>query len=298
MLADVHRSVRPICLVAILCVAASGCGGAVRPIATLSCKQPRSLARAPLPQESGVYRAGPLLLVTGEDLAQLPAGQAKQGSGIDAIAVVHGTRPVTLSVDRTAPVNVSLQFANPAADPGDAIRFPPCGGRLHRFGGGITFAREGCGQLLVSEPGAAPKPMLIPIGNSLWGCPPSSAQRRLDDSAEPFLGVACGVPNSITCDRVGVGVNAPGAATLVMVNVAGRWVTLSPPTDSPRDHLWLGYLYEAGLKHGALDVGIPPRATRWFGTPEVQPAVTVEAFFGDGTVSTLTARGFLHPGFG
>ena len=130
------------------------------------------------------------------------------------------------------------------------------------------------------------------------GCGGARTHRRLNVSAEPYLGVACGVPNSITCDRVGVGVNAPAAATLVMVHVAGRWVRLSPPTDSPRDHLWLGYLHEAGLKHGALDVGIHPRATRWFGTPEVEPAVTVAVFFGDGTVSTLTARGFLHPGFG
>jgi hypothetical protein len=236
--------------------------------------------------------------VTGEDLSQLPAGQVKQGSGIDAIAVVHSSRPVTLSVDRTAPVNMSLQFANPAADSGDAIRFPPCGGRLHRFGGGITFAGEGCARLLVSEPGAAPKPMLIPIGNSLWGCPPASAPRRLDESAEPFLGVACGVPNSITCDRVGVGVNLSRPAMLVMVNVAGRWVALSPPTDGPPDQLWLGYLYDAGLRHGALDVGIAPQATRWLGTPEVQPRVAVEVFFEDGTVGTLTARGFLHPGFG
>ncbi|HEX4672986.1 MAG TPA: hypothetical protein VH279_11990 [Solirubrobacteraceae bacterium] len=270
----------------------------MRPIATPSCKQPRSLARAPLPQESGVYRAGPLLLVTAEDLAQLPAGQAKQGSGIDAIAVVHSGRPVTLSVDRTAPVNLSLQFANPAADPGDAIRFPPCGGRLHRFGGAITFAGVGCARLLVSEPDAAPKPMLIPIGNGLLGCPRAWATRRLHESAEPFLGVACGVPNSITCDRVGVGVNLSQPAMLVMVNVAGRWVTLSPPTDSPRDPLWLGYLYDAGLRRGALDVGIPRRATRWFGTPEVQPPVTLEVFFDDGSLGTLTARGFLHPGFG
>ena len=82
-------------------------------ISTVSCKQPRSLARAPLPQEVGVYRAGPLLLVTGEDLAQLPDGQVEQGSGVDAIAAVRSNRPVTLSVDRTAPVSVSLQFADP-----------------------------------------------------------------------------------------------------------------------------------------------------------------------------------------
>jgi len=270
----------------------------VRPIATLSCKQPGSLARAPLPQESGVYRAGPLLLVTGEDLAQIPDGLAKRGSGMDAIAVVHSDQPVTLSVDRTAPAHVSLQFANPAAGPGNAIRFPPCGGRVHRFGGGITFEGEGCARLLVSEPGAAPKPMLIPVGNSLWGCPPARDARRLRESAEPFLGVACGVPNSISCDRVAVGVNLARAAMLVMVNVAGRWVTLSPPTDGPPDQLWLGYLYNAGLRRGPLDVGIPPRATRWFGTPEVYPPVALEVFFADGTVGTLAVRGFLHAGFG
>lgn len=289
---------RQFCLVAIACVAASGCGGTLHPTATVSCKQPRSLASAPLPLQSGVYRAGPLLLVTGEDLAQLPEDQARRGSGTDVIAVVHSDRPVTLSVDRTAPVDVSLQFANPAADPGTAIRFPPCGGRLHRFGGGITFTGAGCARLLVSEPGAAPRPMLIPIGNSLSGCPLVRGALPLHESAEPFLGVACGVPNSIACDRVGVGVNLARRALLVMVNVAGRWVTLSPPTDGPPDPLWLGYLYNAGLRHGPLAVGIPPDATRWSGTPEVQPPVALEVFFADGTVGALTARGFLHPGFG
>jgi hypothetical protein len=30
----------------------------------------------------------------------------------------------------------------------------------------------------------------------------------------------------------------------------------------------------------------------------VQPPVTVDVFFQDGTVGTLTGRGFLHAGFG
>jgi hypothetical protein len=120
---------------------------------------------------------------------------------------------------------------------------------------------------------------------------------RLPASAFPFLGVTCRSPNSIACDRVGVGVNIDAAA-LVMVEVAGRFVTLSPPTDAPNDHLWLGYLYGAGLRHGPLDVHISPHATRWFGTPAVQPPVTVDALFQDGTVGTLTGQGFLHAGFG
>lgn len=297
---------------AIGCVAVSGCGGGrgdvrdrgaagadgpVKLVATASCKQPRSLAKAPLPQEVGVYRAGPLLLATGQDLAQLPDSRLSHWSASDAIVVVTGSRPVTLSVDLAAPVDLALRFGRHAAEPGDAIRFPPCGGGLHRFGGHFRFWGNGCARLHVSVGGAAPKPLLVPIGNTLSGCPTARSTRRLDSSALPYLGVACGVPNSIGCDRVGVGVNMPAAA-LVMVDVAGRFVTLSPPTDAPNDHLWLGYLLKAGLRHWALDVRIPRRATRWFGTPEVQPPVTVEVFFDDGTVGTLSARGYLHPGFG
>ena len=293
----VHRCVRQFWLLAILGAAATGCAGPVTPVASVSCKQPRSLAKAPLPQEVGVYRAGPLLLVTGEDLAQLPDGQIRQGSSVDAIAVLRSNRAVTLSVDRTAPVDMTLAFADPAAGPGHAIRFPPCGGRLHRFGGGIAFRGEGCARLHVTVAGGASKPLLIPVGNSLSGCPVARARQRLDESNAPFLGLACGMPNSIACDRVGVGVNI-AAATLVMVEVAGRFVTLSPPTDAPNDHLWLGYLYGAGLRNGPLDVHIPQHATRWFGTPEVQPPVTVDVFFGDGTAGTLTGQGFLHAGFG
>ena len=266
-------------------------------ISTVGCKQPRSLARAPLPQEVGVYRAGPLLLVTGQDLAQLPDPRCRGGPATDAVAVVTGNRPITLSVDRAAPVDLSLRFGKRAADPGDAIRFPPCGGRLHRFGGAIRFWGKGCARFHVSVDGTAPQPLLLPIGNTLSGCPAARAPRRLQSTAFPFLGVACGSPNSIACDRVGVGVNID-AATLVMVEVAGRFVTLSPPTDAPNDHLWLGYLYKAGLRHGPLDVRISPHAIRWFGTPEVQPPVTVDVFFQDGTVGTLTGRGFLHAGFG
>jgi hypothetical protein len=139
--------------------------------------------------------------------------------------------------------------------------------------------------------------ILCVAASGCGGCPSTSATRRLDSTALPYLGVACRQPNSITCDRVGVGVNMVSAVQ-VMVKVAGRWVALSPPTDAPNDHLWLGYLHDAGLRHGPLDVGIPLRATRWLGTPEVQPPVTVEVFFQDGTVGMLTARGFLHPGFG
>jgi hypothetical protein len=80
----------------------------VEPIATVSCKQPRSLARAPLPQEVGVYRAGPLLLVTGQDLAQLADSQFSGWSASEAIAVVTGSAAASRSGADAALVMVEV----------------------------------------------------------------------------------------------------------------------------------------------------------------------------------------------
>jgi hypothetical protein len=267
------------------------------PVVTASCKQPRGLAQAPAPQETGVYRAGPLLLVTGEDLAQLPGGQARHGFGSDAIAVVNGRRPVLLSVDRAAPVDVSLRFGGRPVAPGGAIRFPACGDRPHRFGGGFDLAGEGCARFHVSVAGARAQPLLIPVGNSLWGCPRKPAAEPLAPEIDPYLGVACRVANSIACDRVGVGVTFAAPAALVTVEVDGRLVTLNPP-DGTSGGLWLGYLYNAGLRHGPLAAGISPTDGFWSGTPEVHLYATVTVFLADGTVASRTSRVLLHPGFG
>lgn len=267
------------------------------PVTTVHCGQAGRLARAPLEQETGVYRAGPLLLVTGEDLAQAPDQQVRRGIGTEAIAVVTGRRPVLLSADLAAPVGVTLRFGGRPIRPGGGVRFPACGGRLHRFGGGIAFSGAGCARLHVSVAGGASQPLLIPVGNSLRGCPTKRSAEPLAPEIDPFLGVTCHVPNSIACDRVGVGVGFAAPAALVMVEVDGRLVTLNPPLDPP-DDLWQGYLYQAGLRHGPLAVGIAPGASFWSGTREVRPYVTVTVFYEDGTVASRTSRGFLHPGFG
>jgi hypothetical protein len=291
----------------------SGCGGSSRPvrpgpsrgqIPTVACSVPPSLAQAPLPQETGVYRAGPLLLVTGEDLAQIPHRQLRRPSGSEAIAVLTGDQPVVLSVDPGSCTRFALQFTPPTADPAAtgtaagrvAVRFPACGHIHHRFAGGIVFTGAGCARLHVTDTEGASLPLLIPIGNTLQGCPVRAANTRLPQSALPFLGVACSQRNSIACDRVGVGVHLKAAATLVTVTVASRLVTLSPPLDPP-DDLWYGYLSDAGLSHGSLDVHRPP-GRLWFGTPEVYPRVGVTVFFADGTAASLHAVDFLHPGFG
>jgi hypothetical protein len=265
----------------------AGCGGEMRQpnVVVVPCAQPPGLAAAPLPQEQGVYRAGRLTLAVGADLAQLPAAR----SGSDAIAVVRGNRSVKVTVEPGSRSRFSFQFVNGADS--TALRFPACGGPLHRFGGGITFAGGGCVRLRVTPGGE----MLIPIANSLSGCPGRAGGHRVGLSALPYLGVSCPVGNLITCDRVGIGVSLRQPAVLVTVQVAGRTVTLSPPSD-PRSDLWLGYLYDAGLRHGPLRV--QAHGDYWYGEPFVTPRIVLAVFFADGTVTEIVGNDQLHAGFG
>lgn len=276
------------------------------PPASAECSPAVRLSPAPLPGETGVYRAGPLMLVTGEDLAQLPDRRLSHPSGSEAIAVLSDNHSAVLTVDPQSQARFSLQFT-PLAGPGHpyavisdgrpAVRFPVCPRRPHRFGGGILFAGKGCALLHVQRDGGAQIPMLIPIGNTFRGCPSVPAKQHLNQTSLPGLGVACPVANSIACDRVGIGVRLDRPATLVTVQVAGRLVSLSPPTD-PRNGLWIGYLENAGLTRGPLDVHLPPGETLWFGEPSLRPHVRVTAFLADGTAATLSATDTLLPGFG
>ena len=137
--------------------------------------------------------------------------------------------------------------------------------------------------------------MLIPIGNTLRGCRFREPMQRLGAASTPFLGVACSGPNSTACDRVGIGVYLRRRATLVVAQIAGRLVTLSPPT---ADDLWLGYLFDAGLRHGPLKVHVPAGTSVWLGSPEVLARVRAVAFFPDGRAAARSATVLLHPGFG
>lgn len=140
--------------------------------------------------------------------------------------------------------------------------------------------------------------MVIPIGGSLRGCAHGRAPAPLGPGWAPFLGVACGAPNRMTCDRIGIGVWASGPAAAVIVSVAGRLVTLSPPAPGDRGRLWQGYLLGEGPAHGALRVRAD-RRRRWFGTPELHPRVQVTAILPNGQRATGSPlHVLLHPGFG
>jgi hypothetical protein len=288
----------------------SGCSqSTVRPapLANASCANGRHVATA-MPGESGVYRAGPLTVAVGVDLAQTSPASTSRVSGSEAVAIVTGSRPVVLRVDSAPGAHLSLQFAalaGPGHDPPilsdgrTAIRFPPCPSGPRRFAGGILFSGSGCARLSVESPGSAPAPLLIPIAGSVHGCPDRPAAAGLSNAALPFIGIACPHPNAIACDRVGVGVWLDQPATLVVASIAGRLVTLSPPLTNGGRRLWLGYLLNAGLhRRGPLEV-LPRRGGLWSGTPEVDPRVQVRAWLPDEQVAaTATVPVLLHPGFG
>lgn len=133
---------------------------------------------------------------------------------------------------------------------------------------------------------------------NLKGCPALDTSASLPSSALPFLGTACGKANSIQCDRIGVGVTLDEVATLVVVRIAGRLVTLSPPDPNGSSNIWLGYLQGAGPAHGPLRVRAPRHDGLWFGTPLRFARARVIAFFPDGRVDSEAATVMVHPGFG
>jgi hypothetical protein len=202
--------------------------------------------------------------------------------------------PYTLGVFRAGPPTLGLQFTDMSGyGPGlSAVRFPACPGR-QAIGGGLAVHARGCAGLHVSTPVTPPVPVLIPIGNSLAGCPRAGA--RLPSASFPYLGIACRLPNGARCDRVRIGVHLARPALLVTVQVDGRLVSLSPPTD-PGSDLWQGALLGAGPRHGPLRVRA--RDGYWYGEPPVQPRVRVTAYFADGTAATHAGVGYLHAGYG
>jgi hypothetical protein len=245
----------------------------------------------------GVFRAGPLTLVLNRDLAQVSLAEVQQsGEGVGGYVTVSGPRPVVLRVDAGSQRRLGLQFTDMSGyGPGlSAVRFPPCPGR-QTIGGGLALHARGCARLHVSAPATRPLAVLIPIGNSLAGCPRSGRPAPLPSASFPYLGIRCRIANWAGCDRIGVGVHLARAAILVTVQVDRHLVTLSPPTD-PGSDLWQGLLLGMGPRHEPL--AVHARHGYWDGEPPVYPRVRVTAFFADGTRATRAGIGYLHAGYG
>jgi hypothetical protein len=126
--------------------------------------------------------------------------------------------------------------------------------------------------------------------------------RPLALAGRPYMGIACGRPNSISsataCDRVGLAVWLKRPAQHVTASIAGRPLTLSNTgRHGERLGYWEAFLHPAGLGHGPLRLP-RHRGDHWAGKPAVRASVQVTAEYGDGSSSSTRKRVALSPGYG
>ncbi len=120
-------------------------------------------------------------------------------------------------------------------------------------------------------------------------------------SQSPYMGVACGIPNSIGCDRIGLTVWLRRPARSVIASVGGRSFALSDPTWSGPSHRGLrtrfaGFLQPAGI---IWRLGVSTqRGTHWDGSYGPSPLVMLQIDRGHGRPLVAWVNVFLAAGWG
>jgi hypothetical protein len=128
---------------------------------------------------------------------------------------------------------------------------------------------------------------------AVWSVTPSSVLSR-----EPYMGVACGIPNSTACDRMGLAVWLKRPALAVNAEIRGRQFSLSDrslstPIRNHRRKDFAGYLRGAGLSR---TYHLPER---WLGAqPPVHQLVRLRIDYGTGPVVETRLRVWLMAGWG
>ena len=126
---------------------------------------------------------------------------------------------------------------------------------------------------------------------------------------DPYLGVSCGIPNSIACDRVGLSVWLRRPAVAVRATIAGAPVKLddrqwSGPRRHGRRTLFAGFLQPAGIisrLHVTPDPGSPTTWEANTAVPAVLPPpeiVRLRIDYGRGRVVVTQTGVELHAGWG
>ena len=121
---------------------------------------------------------------------------------------------------------------------------------------------------------------------------------------DPYMGVACPVPNSIACDRVGLAVWLRRPAVSVAATVAGVIIHLhtgprNPAyrTNRPVRAGFGGYLQPAGLG-SKFHMKTTPGEPLWFGERPPTPLVRFRIDYGDGNVVATHERVMIMAGWG
>jgi hypothetical protein len=120
---------------------------------------------------------------------------------------------------------------------------------------------------------------------------------------EPDMGVACRVPNSIACDRIGLAVWLRRPAIAVNATIAGSRLNLNDPAWSGplrngRRSMFAGFLQPAGLLNGSLKVRPDHGRYHWIGSHPLFANVRIVADYGDGHTSSVSVRVQVRAGWG
>jgi hypothetical protein len=141
---------------------------------------------------------------------------------------------------------------------------------------------------------------------------PMAPPGRLALAADPYVGIACGIPNDIACDRVGIAVTLEKPAATVTATINGQALTLRLPCGArPYNETcasycrravcgtsFEGFLQPAGLLDGPLEVTPDRGRYFWMGSHPKYPLVRLSATYRNGTRATATRRVWLHAGWG
>ncbi len=123
---------------------------------------------------------------------------------------------------------------------------------------------------------------------------------RLLFSQAPYMGVACGIPNSIKCDRIGLTVWLRQPAVSVIASLGGRSFVLSDPMWSGPVHRgertqFAGFLQPAGI---TTRLGVTPQGTHWNGSDGPSPLVMLQINRRRGRPLQAWVNVFLAAGWG
>ncbi len=136
---------------------------------------------------------------------------------------------------------------------------------------------------------------------------PAPAKSESPDAVfvkDPYMGVACHIPNSIICDRVGLSVRLRRPA-IVTATIAGAPLILNDPTWSYVAHsrrrtlyVYAGFLQAAGLttRLGVLPDGLSTNS--WYGSNAPSPLVRFRVDYGHGNIVATQEHVYLSTGWG
>jgi hypothetical protein len=142
-----------------------------------------------------------------------------------------------------------------------------------------------------------PRPSPRPSAQPAHYVPGETASAVLAE--EPYMGVACPIPNSFACDRVGLSIVLRSRAVTATATIDGRPLELDNPTwsDLPvrgKHKLLAGFLHPAELKNGPLKTTTDAR-----GYPRpVTATVHLVIDYGGGRKLQTTTMVGLHAGWG